>query len=284
MFKKFFLCFFVLLFWAEPGFAEEMAFIPKGPFQMGSVDGDREERPVHIVYVDGFHMDRYPVTNGDYARFLNANGNRVEGGKKWLDTEHPLSWWLCKIKEENGRFFPRSGFANHPVVKVSWYGAVAYARWVGKRLPTEAEWEKAARGGLIGKKYPWGDIITPDLANIKGWQASTPVGSYPPNPLGLYDLVGNVWQWCLDWYDPEYYAASPFINPKGPEQGSLKVLRGGSWYHQDSWRVSIRAADSPDSHQFCFVTGFRCVKDVLRNESSGEKVSKEKVRRVTRAF
>ncbi len=241
--------------------AGNMVFVPPGPFLMGSQHGDHDERPIHEVYLDAFYIDRYLVTNAEYARFLNVNGNRLEGGKKWLDIHNPLFPRLCKIREEKGRFVPHRGFENHPVVRVTWFGALAYARWVGKRLPTEAEWEKAARGGLIGKAYPWGDAITEDHANIRGLRATTPAGSYPPNSLGIYDLVANVWQWCSDWYDPEYYSRSPYYSPKGKEQGSHKVLRGGSWFHQESWRVAMRGADSPDSHHFCFVTGFRCVRD-----------------------
>jgi formylglycine-generating enzyme required for sulfatase activity len=106
---------------------------------------------------------------------------------------------------------PKPGYENHPVVKVSWYGARAYARWLGKRLPTEAEWEKAARGGLVGQKYVYGDTISPYQANVAGFQATTPVGSYPPNGFGLYDMVASVWQWGSDWYDSDYYAQSPYF-------------------------------------------------------------------------
>jgi len=239
----------------------DMALIPSGYFLMGSAEGQADERPVHRVHVDAFYMDRYPVTNAEYAHFLNAFGNRVEEGKKWLDLDGPLSSWLCKIRKKDGHFEPKPGYENHPVVKVSWYGTAAYARWVGKRLPTEAEWERGARGLQEGQRFVFGDTLSPDRANIAGLRATTPVGSYPPNSFGLYDLTATVWQWCSDWYEPDYYSRSPSRNPKGPETGAQKVLRGGSWFHKDSWRVAVRGADEPTSHHFCFVTGFRCVKD-----------------------
>lgn len=258
---------FLLLILATEVHAGEMALIPEGPFKMGSEDGEADERPVHTVYVDAFYMDRYPVTNADYARFLNVFGNQEEGGEKWLDTDSIFSWWLCKIKKKDGRFGPKSGYENYPVVKVSWYGARAYARWVGKRLPAEAEWEKAARGGLEGQKYVYGNTISLDQANVGGLHSGTPVGSYPPNGFGLYDMVAGVWQWCNDWYDPKYYGRSPFRNPQGPENGSLKVIRGGCWFHKRSWRVATRSADTPLSWEFCFVTGFRCAKNADRKDS-----------------
>jgi len=255
--------FFLFFILPAAAYANEMAVIPGGPFQMGmgSLEGEPDEQPAHEVYVDAFFIDRYLVTNADYARFLNVFGNRVEGGEKWLDNVGPLASWLCKIQKKDERFTPKPGYENHPVIKVSWYGASAYARWLGKRLPTETEWEKAARGGLEGKKYVYGDTINPSQANVGGFHATTPVGSYPPNGLGLYDMVASVWQWCYDWYDPDYYARSPSRNPKGPGSGSLKVLRGGSWVHKESWRVAMRSADDPLSKNFCFVTGFRCAKD-----------------------
>ena len=260
--SRWFWLFFLAVIWAVEAQAEEIVLISGGPFLMGSMNGEPDERPVHTVYLDPFLIDPYPVTNADYARFLNLFGNQEEGGERWLDIDHhPLSWWLCKIQMKDGRFVPKRGYENHPVVKVSWYGARAYARWVGKRLPTEAEWEKAARGGLEGRKYVTGDTLNPGQANVEGLHSGTPVGTYPPNRFGLYDMVASVWQWCGDWYDAGYYAQSPPKNPQGPEGGSMKVLRGGSWFHKGSWAVATRSKDDPLSHDFCFVTGFRCVKD-----------------------
>lgn len=261
--------FFPLLFiliWVGRIEAAEMVLIPAGPFKMGSADGEPNEGPVHTVWLDSFYLDRFPVTNAEYAEFLNLFGNQKEEGEKWLDTDHPFSWWLCKITRKNGRFVPRKGYERHPVVKVSWYGARAYARWLGKRLPTEAEWEKAARGGIEGATYVFGNSLTPAQANVSGFHKTTPVGSYPVNGYGLADMVAQVWQWCSDWYDPDYYPRSPASNPKGPENGTLKALRGGSWFHKDSWRVAARASDNPLSWSFCFCTGFRCAKDAPPSE------------------
>ena len=250
-----------MLGWAPRVLGMDMVGIPAGVFIMGSANGEPDQQPLHEVYLHAFYIDRYPVTNSEYAEFLNIFGNQQEGGEKWLDTDSLFSWWLCRIYEQNGKFFAKRGYENRPVVKVSWYGAKAFARWKGARLPTEAEWEKAARGGLQGKKYVYGDILTSDQANVEGHYAFRAVGSYPPNGYGLYDMVAHVWQWCSDWYDESYYQKSPSRNPQGPENGSLKVLRGGSWLHKNSWGVADRGFDNPLSHSFCFLTGFRCAKD-----------------------
>ncbi len=235
-----------------------MALVPAGTFAMGQADGDKDERPVHHVNLGAFCMDVAPVTNLQYAAFLNETGNRKEGGKKWLDTDCLACPLLVRIKEKSGTFAPKNGYADHPVIKVSWYGAKAYCERSGKMLPSEAQWEKAARGGLAGKKFPWGDSVDEKLANING-QNTTPVKSFPANGYGLYDMAGNVWEWAEDWYDPRYYSRSPETDPRGPAGGELKVLRGGSWFHPDSSRCAQRASDHPRSDVFCFVTGFRCV-------------------------
>jgi len=219
----------------------EMVLIPAGEFSMGSNDyGD--EKPVHTVYLDAFYIDRYEVTNAQYKKFMDATGHKA-----------PAFWSDSKYNAPN-----------HPVVGVSWNDAKAYAEWAGERLPTEAEWEKAARGGLVGKKYPWGDNITHDDANYDGtggkdvWEHTSPVGSFAPNGYGLYDMAGNAWEWCADWYDSGCYAKSPSRNPTGPDSGSSRVLRGGSWGYggTDSLRVAYRGFDDP-AYMFGFV-GFRC--------------------------
>ena len=187
----------------------EVALIPAGEFQMGGRDGDAEsdEQPVHTVYVDAFYIDKYEVTNAQYKKFVDAN-------PQWQKDNIPRNLHNGKyLRFWRGNTYHLSK-ENHPVVYVSWYAAMAYAKWAGKRLPTEAEWEKAARGGVVGIKYPWGDLIDPSKANYGGEVGDTrPVGSYPPNDYGLYDMVGNVMEWCLDAYDEGFYSHSPLHNP-----------------------------------------------------------------------
>ena len=184
---------------------DSMVLIPAGEFQMGSNDGEPDEKPVHTVYVDAFYMDVTEVTNVQYKKFVDAN---PQWKKSHISDGDYLKHW-------NGNRYP-TGKGNHPVVYVSWYSAMAYAAWAGKRLPTEAEWEKAARGRLVGKKYPWGDLIDFSKANYDS-MGTTTVGSYPPNRYGLYDMGGNVWEWCLDMYDVDFYKNSPRHNPVARE-------------------------------------------------------------------
>ena len=220
--------------------------IPAGTFLMGSAHAHRNERPVHEVYLDAYFIDMYEVTNAQYKEFMDATSYKA-----------PTLW-------SN----PAYNAPNQPVVGVSWYDAVAYAEWAGKRLPTEAEWEKAARGGRVGMKYPWGDTITHDNANYgtgrRGtWRYTLPVGSFPPNGYGLYDTAGNVSEWCADRYDPDYYSVSPRNNPKGPDMGMARVLRGGSWNsHVDYLRVASRFYWLP-AYTFSNV-GFRCAVNAYR--------------------
>jgi formylglycine-generating enzyme required for sulfatase activity len=229
-----------------------LLLIPPGVFSMGSEGGYPNERPVHQVEVGAFYLAAHPVTNEQYARFVAETGHRVPA----LDDR--------RVQRENwdpdSRSFPLER-ARHPVVLVSWRDAQAYCEWAGGRLPTEAEWEKAARGGVDGKLYPWGDLIDPSLANYDNQNGATPVGSYPANAYGLYDMVGNGWEWVADWYDPHYYARSPGENPLGPESGATKVLRGGAWLlFPEFCRVAYRFRNSPD---FRFnLIGFRLARSL----------------------
>ena len=216
----------------------DMAPIPAGEFQMGSDDGRDDEKPVHTVYLDAFYMDIYQVTNAQYRAFIEDTGYR---------NGTPGYWDI-----------PKFNAADHPVVGVRWNDVVDYAKWAGKRLPTEAEWEKAARGGLVGMQYPWGDEITEENANYDTG-GMTPVGNYPPNEYGLYDMAGNVWEWCADWYDGDYYSNSPERNPTGPDSGTYRVLRGGSWSNAPfNLRVAHRGSFIHPARTGILV-GFRCV-------------------------
>ena len=241
-----------------------MVLIPAGEFRMGSNYGKSDERPVHTVYVDAFYMDIYEVTNAQYKQFADAN---PEWGKDRIPSSYHGGDYL---KHWNGNSYP-SGKGNHPVVYVSWYGAMAYAQWAGKRLPTEAEWEKAARGRMVGQKYPWGDRLDSNKANYyEKVGDTTPVGSYPPNGYGLYDMVGNVWEWCLDAYYADFYKNSPRRNPIAGADSvvqvinnftnvKFRVLRGGSWgYFPRHLRVAGRGGLYPSFTYF--VSGFRCAR------------------------
>jgi formylglycine-generating enzyme required for sulfatase activity len=222
-----------------------MVVVPAGEFTMGSPTGDLDEQPAHQVYVDAFSMDKYEVTVGQYAAFLQATG--VTSPSDWMTMNQPAH-------------------LKHPVANVDWTDAVAYCKWVGKRLPTEAEWEKAARG-TDGRLYPWGnDPPTPRHANygktgLHNHGALASVGTLKDgkSPYGIYDMAGNVWEWVSDWYDNDYYKNSPLQNPTGPSSGESKVLRGGSW---DSDPPHLRSAlryfhRSAHRHKDY---GFRCVK------------------------
>lgn len=257
---------------AIPVAPADMVLIPAGDFLMGSNDAEAgsDEQPVHTVYLDAFYIDKYEVTNAEYAAFLNATGKHIEGGIKWFD----LNDSDAHIEYVDGRYQSKAGYESHPVIEVSWYGAMAYAEWAGKRLPTEAEWEYAARGGLTGKKYAWGDSIDISKANYHSDIKDTmPVGSYSPNGYGLYDMTGNVWEWCLDAYDSHVYTSSPRRNPIVGAQSisdiidnfttiqSSRVLRGGSWFYSAPYlRVSYRDRDTPRITYTLF--GFRCVKEI----------------------
>ena len=241
-----------------------MAFVPAGLFQMGSDGESDNEKPEHAVYIDSYWIDETEVTNEKFASFLSEVGNQVEGGVTWLNTKDGD----VLIAMNGDVWQPKSGFADHPVIEVSWYGARAYCEWVGGRLPTEAEWEKAARGGLEGELYPWGDedpVCTPGAENgaqyVSCDGSTVPVKTFSPNGYGLYDMAGNVWEWVADWYDGDYYVKSPENNPTGPEEGSARMLRGGSWGRNVySLRAAYRYAYGP-SYTGDGDIGFRCARD-----------------------
>ena len=243
------------------------------------------EGPAHQVALAGYSIAVHTVTNDQFGAFVEATGwsttaerfgnSFVFGGL--LPDDFPPTrgvaaapWWR-EVEQADWRHpeGPQSdldGRGDHPVVHVSWLDAEAYCAWVGGRLPTEAEWERAARGGLDGHHFPWGDELEPDGVHrmnvfqgsfpggdtgADGWTATCPVGTFPPNGFGLHEVTGNVWEWCQDWFDPTYYARSPASNPAGPASGTARVMRGGSYLCHASYcaryRVDARSANTPDS-------------------------------------
>ncbi len=226
---------------------DDMVLVPAGEFTMGSPEGDPDEKPAHKVQISAFFMDKYEVTVKQYAAFLQESGG-----------DRPAEW----------KTMNKTANQNRPVMGVDWAEAARYCKWAGKRLPTEAEWEKAARG-TDGRLYPWGnDPPTPLHANYgkKEWnnhEALVPVGTLEAgkSPYGIYDMAGNVWEWVSDWYDNDYYKQSPSDSPAGPPTGGFKVIRGGSW---NTSARNLRAADryfDPPSFRSQYVPGFRCAKN-----------------------
>ena len=218
-----------------------MVYVPAGPFEMGSNNGDSDERPVHTVTLDAFWIDQTEVTNAMYALCVGAGA--------------------CREPAQTNAYRNTSR-ANHPVVYVNWQQASDYCAWADTRLPTEAEWEKAARGS-DGHTYPWGNNNpTCRLANYRGCVSSTvPVGSYPTgaSPYGALDMAGNVWEWVSDWYDANYYSNVPAENPTGPTSGQSRVLRGGSWINiDDDIRSAVRNGNYPVNSNS--LVGFRCLR------------------------
>lgn len=257
---------------------QKMSLIPEGKFYMGSSDDDiREMSPVHEVYLDAFYMDVTEISNDQFAEFLNdLSPEEGVGGKRWgwvvlrndTETDERFSWWPTEIVQEGGEYLALEGHEGNPVITVNWYAADEYCKWAGKRLPTEAEWEKAARGGFKGKRFPWGDEIPTDaLIFERYWrnnQDAVPtgrVGNYFPNGYGIYDMAGNVWEWVSDWYNRSYYGKSPRVNPQGPTSGEKKIIRGGGWNTSAmGLRLAIRVTDLPASTNDG--VGFRCAKNV----------------------
>ena len=263
--------------------AIEQARIPGGTFTMGDSSGDRNpadgEVPLREIALETFDIDATSVTNADFATFVAATGYVTEAESFEFSAVFHLAvaaddddilgvppgtpWWYG---HPAGRHSSIECLDDHPVVHVSWNDAQAYCAWAGRRLPTEAEWEYAARGGIDGATYPWGDEPVDDggwRANIfqgtfpgvntaeDGFATTAPVRSFAPNGYGLWQPVGNVWEWCEDWFDPNTYRSSPATDPRGPERGQARVLRGGSYLCHDSYcnryRNSARSQNTPDS-------------------------------------
>jgi len=235
----------------------EMVVIRGETFYRGSTNGGRDEMPRHVVSLSSFAIDIHPVTNDQFVRFLEAMG-----GEKDHNNNDIIRLRESRVKRLGGKLNIESGYSKHPVVGVTWYGAVAYAKWVGKRLPTEAEWEAAAAAGLEDCLYPTGKNIERTQANFFS-SDTTAVMSYPANGYGLYDMAGNVYEWCQDWYDFHYYDLSVQEpdNPKGPHQGVYRVLRGGCWKSlKEDLRCAHRHRNNPGTMNGTY--GFRCAADV----------------------
>lgn len=235
-----------------------LVLIPDGSFPMGvpkgDRDGGRDEYPNHAVWLDAYYIDKFEVTNGRYREFVRATGHRPPQHLK--DPSRNL--W-------QGTVIPDS-IADRPVINVDWFDAEAYCKWAGRRLPTEAEWEKAARG-TDDRRFPWGNVepTHKHLNFNQRWQGEKtlmPVGSYEAgkSPYGVYDMAGNVWEWVADWYDAYYYEKSPARNPKGPATGTYKVLRSSGWEVETPLVRSVtRVMSDPLNRNHS--TGFRCAAD-----------------------
>jgi len=252
--------------------APALVRIPTGPFVMGSTDGGEDERPEHEVTIEAFCIGVTPVTHGEYAAFVRATGARAPGvfdvpaivregaADDFRRAAAPYAW--------TGHA-PPAGLEQHPVVLVSWDDAVAYCAWLADtmgrpfRLPTEAEWEKAARGGLDRRRYPWGDDIDLSQAHFaphpqqRAGRGTSPVRAHPPNAFGVFGMAGNVWDWVNDWFDPAWYLTGASRQPGGPGAGALRVVRGGSWTNADVnyLRCAYRHPVPPDTYAYSI--GFR---------------------------
>jgi sulfatase modifying factor 1 len=286
---------------SEPLAPAGMVLLPGGAFLMGTNDPagypSDGEGPIRQIQVNPFWIDRCAVTNTQFSAFVETTRYVTEAEKYgWsfvfsgmLPDEAPLTrsvsaapWWRqVEGASWNRPEGPRStidGRMDHPVIHVSWNDARAYCRWAGSRLPTEAEWEYAARGGLEQRQYPWGDELTPDdehRMNVwqgrfpvintlaDGYLGTAPASAFPPNGYGLHNMTGNVWEWCADWFHPTFHVTGPRKNPKGPRSGTHRVMRGGSYLCHDSYcyryRVAARSANTPDSSTGNL--GFRSVRD-----------------------
>lgn len=245
-----------------------MGPIPAGEFLRGRDDGDADERPARRLSLDTFRLDIYEVTNDRFARFVAATGHRTDAEKEGWAWVWSGRWEKVRGADWRHPKGPQSGIAGlgaHPVVQVSWNDASAYCRWAGKRLPTEAEWEKAARG-TDGRRWPWGDAFDRQRANVAGHEdgfaETAPVGSFPAgvSPYGIHDLAGNVWEWVADRYAADAYSKAPPRNPSGPTTGKLRVVRGGSWGGPPEWSSAVnRYSRVPDYRNNKI--GFRCAQD-----------------------
>jgi formylglycine-generating enzyme required for sulfatase activity len=245
-----------------------MVRIPAVEFLRGRDDLDKDERPARRLTLDPYLLDVHEVTNERFARFVTASGHRTDAEKEgwaWVWTGKYAKVRGADWRHPKGPQSSLDGLALHPVVQVSYHDAQAYCRWAAKRLPTEAEWEGAARG-TDGRRWPWGDTFDRARVNIEGaedgYPETAPVGSFAPgaSPYGVHDLVGNVWEWVADWYAADYYAKAPPRGPRGPTTGKLRGVRGGAWGSPPEWSTTTnRYSRTPDYRNNKI--GFRCARD-----------------------
>lgn len=304
---------------APEGHSIPQALVPVGRFLMGDSTGNGNpgdgETPVHEVSVSEFSIDVTTVTNAQFARFERDTGYRTEAEVFGFSAVFHLAldapdtdfigpalgapWWIgvrgASWSHPGGRRSSTEDTQDHPVVHISWNDAIAYCAWAGRRLPTEAEWERASRGGIEAAAYPWGDLLRdptsgswqcniwqgnfPSWNTVEdGWATTAPAATFAPNGFGLWQTVGNVWEWCSDWYSPNYYALSSGADPQGPDRGSRRVLRGGSYLCHDSYcnryRNSARSSNTPNSSMGN--AGFRTVASVsaVRSPANASVVSR----------
>lgn len=289
------------LHWRRGCHRTVQGLVPAGSFEMGDGYGDGRvidgEGFRHGVSLSSFNIDVHAVTNADFAVFVDDTGYTTDAERAGFSAVFHLAlaadledqigravgapWWIgvagADWRHPRGPLSDLDGIRDHPVVHVSWIDARAYARWAGRRLPTEAEWEYAARGGREGARFPWGDELLAEDGSWRcniwqgdfpdrntgsdGWVTTAPALTYESNGYGLYQMVGNVWEWCEDWFDANYYRRSPVNDPRGPNTGTARVIRGGSFLCHDSYcnryRISARSSNTPAASTAN--TGFRTV-------------------------
>jgi len=254
--------FFIFIFLSSNIYAQKdtnLVFIDGGRYKMGNNNSEIDEKPKHKVKISSFYIGKYEVTNQEYAIFLNEKGNQMEENSIWIFLEGKWRNEKCRIYEKDSTFFVEKGYENYPVCFVSWYGANAYCQWKGGRLPTEAEWEYVANSQK--------DFSVEKLNEIAIFKENSEdkinkAGSREANIFGVYDIYGNLSEWCSDWYLANYYELSPKKNPQGADFGQMKVKRGGSWYSEkESIYPTNRKAANPNNNNI--TVGFRIVIDKI---------------------
>ena len=243
-----------------------LVLVEGGSLKLGNRKGDMDEKPARKLKIKSFLISRYEITNSEFVQFLNASGNQLEGNTIWINLDGKWEGLKCRIYEQDGKFSVENGYEDFPVNYVSWYGANAYCKWKGGRLPTEAEWEYAAKGGKKTNKkvllqyvkeietFAWFNGNSDSQWHKKGLKS--------PNILGIYDISGNLWEWCSDFYNNKEYKKRKRKDSGGPQKGDYKVIRGGSWTdNMETLHISNRNAINPNMNKIN--VGFRIVFDPI---------------------